>query len=202
MVYGYCRVSTLKQNIERQKNNIIAKYPEAIIYEEKLTGTKFSVRKQFKEMLFKVKPGDTIVFDSVSRMSRNAEEGIKLFRGLNEYGVNIVFLKDQYINTNMHPSDEQIRYAFMLSEKEIEYFRIATKEGIKVAQSHGKRSGHASGTKLVTKKSIKAKEIILKHNKTFGGSLNDEETMKKAGVSHVTFYKYKKELVENGGYYE
>lgn len=52
-----------------------------------------------------------------------------------------------------------------------------------------------SGTKLVTKKSIAAKEIILKHNKTFGGSLNDLETITQAGITRKTFYKYKKELL-------
>ena len=39
------------------------------------------------------------------------------------------------------------------------------------------------------------KEIILKHNKTFGGSLNDLETITQAGITRKTFYKYKKELL-------
>lgn len=41
------------------------------------------------------------------------------------------------------------------------------------------------------------KEIILKHNKAFGGSLNDIETIRQAGITRKTFYKYKKELLSN-----
>ena len=74
-VYGYARVSTQTQNIERQIQNILRDYPGAIIKSERFTGTKIEGRKIFNDLLKIVKPGDTIVFDSVSRMSRNAEEG-------------------------------------------------------------------------------------------------------------------------------
>ena len=43
----------------------------------------------------------------------------------------------------------------------------------------------------------KQKEIIKKHNKSFGGSLNDSETIKQAGVSRKRFYKYKREIRDN-----
>ncbi len=42
------------------------------------------------------------------------------------------------------------------------------------------------------------KKIILKHNVSFGGSLNDAETIKQAGISRKSFYKYKKKLRETG----
>ena len=61
----------------------------------------------------------------------------------------------------------------------------------------GKQIGQKPGTHLVTKKSIAAKEIIMKHNKSFGGSLNDIETIRQAGITRKTFYKYKKELLSN-----
>ena len=90
---------------------------------------------------------------------------------------------------------EQIRLAFEQSEKEVQDLRKRTKEGMQTARLSGKQIGQASGTKFVTKKSIAAKEIILKHNKTFGGSLNDLETITQAGITRKTFYKYKKELL-------
>lgn len=74
-LYGYCRISTRKQNIERQVRNILAVFPDAIIVREIYTGTKFQGRKELEKLLKIVRTGDTIVFDSVSRMSRNAEEG-------------------------------------------------------------------------------------------------------------------------------
>ena len=69
-----------------------------------------------------------------------------------------------------------------------------TREGIETARLNGKQIGQPVGATYETKKAKEAKAIILKHNKDFGGSLNDIETMKQAGVSRKSFYKYKKEL--------
>lgn len=101
-VYGYCRISHRSQNIERQIRNIRAIYPDAIIIVETYTGTKIVGRKEFEKLARKVKPGDTIVFDSVSRMSRNAEEGFALYQQWFAEGVNLVFLKEQYVNTETY----------------------------------------------------------------------------------------------------
>ena len=103
-VYGYCRISTAKQSIDRQVRNILASFPNADIRKEVYTGTKYQGREQLQKILNKVQTGDTIVFDSVSRMSRNAEEGIKLYQELYNKGVNLVFLKEGYINTDTYKS--------------------------------------------------------------------------------------------------
>lgn len=64
---------------------------------------------------------------------------------------------------------------------------------------NGKQIGQCLGATYETRKAKEAKEIIRKHNKTFGGSLTDAETMKQAGVSRKSFYKYKRELTEMTG---
>ncbi|MBQ7964460.1 MAG: recombinase family protein, partial [Ruminococcus sp.] len=65
MEYGYCRISTNKQDIERQVRNILAAFPNARIYKEIFTGTKKTGRKELEKILVKVETGDTIIFDSV-----------------------------------------------------------------------------------------------------------------------------------------
>ena len=97
-IFGYCRISTPQQSIERQARNILRAYPTAILYEEAYTGTKLD-RPKFKVLLKRVKPGDTIIFDEVSRMSRNADEGFELYKELYDKGVELVFLKEPHINT-------------------------------------------------------------------------------------------------------
>ncbi len=82
--YGYCRISRKTQSIERQLRNIKAAYPAAVILQEAYTGTKVEGRREFEKLLRTVKRGDTIVFDSVSRMSRNAEAGFALYRSFLE----------------------------------------------------------------------------------------------------------------------
>ena len=103
MTYAYCRVSTKHQRIARQITNITELYPKAIIIKEFYTGTTQN-RPQWDKLISQIKKGDTIVFDSVSRMSRNAEEGFKDYKMLYELGVNLIFLNEPLINTSVFDS--------------------------------------------------------------------------------------------------
>ena len=78
--FGYCRISTGRQNIERQERNIRAAFPDAVIVREVYTGTKFQGRKEPEKSLQKIQAGDTIIFDSVSRMNRKQSCGVLLYR--------------------------------------------------------------------------------------------------------------------------
>ena len=220
-VYGYCRISRKTQSIERQIRNIKAEYPEAVIFQEAYTGTKIS-RPIWDKLYKTVKEGDTIIFDSVSRMSRNADEGIKTYFELYDKGINLVFLKEKYINTETYRdnskdkiplqgtdedeifkglnnyfrklAERQIRIAFEQAEKEVQDLHQRTREGIETARLNGKQIGQKQGAKLNVKKAAKAKEIILKHSKDFDGTLSDPEVIKLAGVSRNSYYKYKAEI--------
>lgn len=221
MIYGYCRISTAKQSIERQIRNIKAAYPEAVIVQEIYTRTKID-RKEWNKLYNKVKSGDTIIFDSVSRMSGNTDEGIAAYEDLYNRGVSLAFLKEPHINTDTYKkalsnlismtntsvdfilegvnkylmalAKEQIRLAFEQSEKEVEDLHQRTREGIETARLNGKQIGQRPGAKLTTKKSIAAKEVIKKHSKDFCGTLDDSEVMTLTGLSRNTYYKYKREL--------
>ena len=191
--------------------------------EEVFTGTKVYGRKVFAKLLGVVKEGDTIVFDEISRMSRNEEEGFALYQELYEKGVNLVFLKEPHLNTETYKkalsngvemtgtnvdvilegvnkylmilAKDQIRLAFERAEKEAKYNSVRTSEAMLVAKANGKRIGNSKGDKLVTKKSIAAKELIKKHSKDFLGTLTDKEVITLAKVSKNSYYKYKKELI-------
>lgn len=101
-IYGYCRISTPKQNIERQIRNILKEYPDAIIIQETFSGSKFQGRRELEKLIRNIKAGDTIIFDSVSRMSRNADEGFALYEQLYNQDINLVFLKEPHINTDTY----------------------------------------------------------------------------------------------------
>lgn len=224
MEYGYTRISTPKQNIERQVRNIQANYPTAIIVREVFTGTKFQGRKEMDKLLKTIKQNDTIIFDSVSRMSRNSDEGFLMYEELFHNGINLVFLKEPHINTEVYRktldntieltgtnvdfilegvnkylmalAKEQIKIAFEQAEKEVTDLHQRTKEGIETARLNGKQIGQKKGSKLTTKKSIEAKKQILKYNNSFNGSLTNEDTWKLIGISKTSFYKYKEELLQ------
>lgn len=222
--YGYCRISRKQQNIERQVRNILSVYPDADIRTEAYTGTKLDGRKELEKILKQVKSGDTIIFDSVSRMSRNAEEGFKLYQDLFQKGVELIFLKEPHINTTTYKkalqgrieptgtkvdlildginayllelAKEQIKIAFEQAEKEVLDLRQRTKEGIETARRNGKQIGQAEGKKFNIKKAAPAKEKIKKYSRDFDGTLPDAEVMKLVGLARNTYYKYKKELKE------
>lgn len=232
MLYGYARISTNKQSIERQIRNIKATYPDILdscIYSESYTGTKIE-RPVFMKLLKQVRSDVvhgkdvTVVFDSVSRMSRSADEGVKLYLELYELGVDLVFLKEPYISTQTYRkaldtgvpmtgtsvdlilsgvnqyliklAQDQIRIAFAQAQKEVDDLHKRTQEGIETARRAGKQIGQKQGAKLTTKKSIAAKKAIRKYSKDFDGSLCDGDCMRLVGIARNTFYKYKKEMFE------
>lgn len=222
-IYGYARISTMKQSIARQIDNIKAKYPDAVIIHEEYTGTTTD-RPAWNKLRKNLKAGDTVVFDEVSRMSRNAEEGFKLYETLFNEGVNLIFLKEPHLDTEVYRkalqtgvsmtgtdvdvilkgvneylmilAKRQIEIAFQTAEHEVEFLHKRTSEGVRKAQAMGKQVGRAAGAKIETKKAKAAKEIIRKHSKDFNGSLNDIEVMKLTNLARNTYYKYKAELKE------
>lgn len=226
MIYGYCRISTPKQSIDRQVRNISKEYPDAHIVKEVYTGTKTEGRKEFEKLLRTVKSGDTIVFDSVSRMSRCAEEGFADYKQLYDADVTLVFLKEPAINTDtykealtrqvpmtggdvdlilegvnkflLHLAEIQIRIAFEQAEKEVRDLHKRTSEGLVTAKLQGKRVGTPKGATFETKKAVAAKKKMLEVCKDFGGALSDKDAMRVVGVASNTFYKYKKELKKSG----
>lgn len=219
-VYGYARVSTMKQSIERQVDNIKAMYPDAFIVRESYTGTKMN-RPEWNKVYKKAHEGDTIVFDEVSRMSRNADEGFAVYKELYDRGVNLVFLKESTLNTEnfrqtaqiamtggdvdciiegvnkflMILAEKQIRAAFETAQHEVDFLHKRTSEGVRRAQLEGKQVGRAEGKKITTKKSIEAKkkiaDLLEKGNK-------DYDIIKITGLARNTYYKYKRELKEEG----
>lgn len=216
-MYGYCRITTKQQSIDRQIRNIKSNYDKAVIIQEVYTGTKQD-RPEWNKLYKKVKAGDIIIFDSVSRMSRNADEGFCLYEELYNKGIELVFLKEPHINTStykkalesniamtgtnvdfilegvnkylMSLAKEQIKLAFEQFEKEVQDLHQRTKEGIETARLNGKQIGQKQGAKLTTKKSIEAKKQIQKHSKDFNGTLSDADCMKLIGLARNTFYKY------------
>lgn len=231
IIIGYARISRISQNIDRQIENLKEYSKDIIIFQEAFS-SKTLDRPQFQKMLnfidkelkkgYKVK----IVFDSVSRMSRDAEEGSNLYFELNEKGIDLVFLNEPHINTSSYrkalelslpetnnemieailkgikeafriKAKEDIKLAFGQAEKELLDIRERTKQGLREAKAKGKQIGRKEGAQVETKRSIEVKEKLLKHSKKFGGSMTDKEFMEAFNVSKTTLVKYKRIIAED-----
>jgi len=230
-IYGATRVSTKGQNIERQVRNILEKYPNAYIIKETYTGTTMKGNKELDKLIRLIREdiarGNEIllIFDEVSRMSRNADEGYSLYEELFNLGVNIEFLKDKHINTEVYKkamsidiqmtgtnvdiileavkkylmalAKEQIKLGFQKAQDEVDYLHKRTSEGLLTAKLNGKQIGRVKGKKYTTNKEKISKEIILKNSKDFNGTNTDNEVIKICGIARNSYYKYKRELKEN-----
>lgn len=222
-IYGYARVSTQKQKLERQVQNIKDYCKDAVILTEKYTG-KTQNRPVWDSLKTQAVEGDTIVFDEISRMSRNSAEGYQEYRELYDKGVNLVFLQERHLDTDcfrkaltkgvpmtntdvdcilrgvneylMILAEKQIQIAFEHAEYELVAKSRNTSNGIQMRKLRGERVGAEKGSTWETKKSKESKKVILKHSKTFGGSLTDNEVIKMLGLSRNTYYKYKKQMLK------
>lgn len=218
-LYGYVRVSTMRQKVQRQIDNIKAVYPEAVIVAEKHTGTTVD-RPEFNKLIKNLKANDTVVFDSVSRMSRTAAEGFQLYKDLYEKGINLVFLKEPTINTEVFRStaqvaltgtdadciiegvnkylmllaERQIQIAFDQAEKEVEDLHQRISEGLTQAKLNGSQVGREKGRTYETKKSRDMKQKIRKMSKDFEGTMSDKEVMEVLQLARNTYYKYKSQM--------
>lgn len=123
MDYAYARISTPRQNIERQIRNIQALYPKAVVVKDTYTGTKMD-RPAWLQLMNKVKSGDRIIFDSVSRMSRDAAEGCETYEKLFAAGIELVYLKEPQINTKVYQEaiDRQINMQANTGDKATDEF--------------------------------------------------------------------------------
>lgn len=81
-------------------------------------------------------------------------------------------------------------------KKENDKILLECKGNIKKAKENPnyKQIGQPKGSKLITKKSIKMKNVILEMSKDFGGTLSDLEVIELTGLARGTYYKYKREL--------
>lgn len=233
MIVGYARVSTPKQKLRRQIDNLKEAYPDIVVISEVFTGSTDN-RPRWKKLMRQCRAGTVskLVFDEVSRFSRNAEEAIVEYKELYNLGIELEFLKEPHINSKIYRdaserkieiateemdeetanlintvigglndyllsvAEKQIKLAFEHAQKERELLSQRTSEGLKKAKLMGSKVGRQPGQKLITKKAKRAKRIIRKHFKLFGGELNATQCYTIAQITKSTFYRYLQEMRE------
>lgn len=215
-LYAYCRVSTKDQKLERQEKNIKEYYKERledlIFFEEKFTGTT-SERPEWKKLIKIVREGDTIIFDSVSRMSRDGEEGYNDYLNLWKRKINLIFLNEQYLNTEifnsqiaMYDKIENIEIDDTFSpliKGIIETLKNILKKQIKVAFEQAEKERDdivkriTEGQKLTIKKMGRPKRKIpeILKNEIIDGYINSRKKdvkyfIENYKISRKTFYNY------------
>ena len=151
-VFGYARVSTEQQNLDRQLD-ALKKYGVDTIYNEKMTGTKRN-RPELSKMLDRMTEGDTVVVESLSRLGRSTKDLIELVELFQSKGVHLVSLKES-IDTST--STGKLLFTLMSAIAQFERDVIAdrTREGLRSARARGRMGGRPKTNPDSIKKAIK-----------------------------------------------
>ena len=176
-VFGYARVSTEQQNLDRQID-MLQKYGVDFIYNEKMTGTKRN-RPELEKLLERLTEGDTVVVESLSRLGRSTKDLIWLMETFNAKSVNLVSLKESIDTTT---STGKLLFTLMsaLAQFERDVLADRTKEGLAAARARGRKGGRPPVSREAIKKAIKL-------NNT--GQYTVREITDLSGVNPSTLYK-------------
>ncbi len=150
--FGYIRVSSKDQKEDRQIKKMIDKgINERDLFIDKVSGKNFE-RPSYQLLKQMVREGDTVVFDSITRMGRNMNDTMKEYEWFVENGINLCFIEEPMINTNNN-SDDVMKQAIQkiiltmltaFAEKERKEIKTRQAEGIAVAKEQGVKFGRPS----------------------------------------------------------
>jgi len=177
MVYGYARVSTSDQNLDRQKD-ALQKYGIDIMYCEKMSGTKKS-RPELDRMLAEIQNGDTIVVESLSRLGRSVKNLSELMEYFNERDIRLVSLKET-IDTKSSTGRLLFTILSSLAQFERDVIVERTKEGLNAARARGRVGGRPKANQDLVNKAI-----ALYNTKQY----SIKEITDLTGISKSTLYR-------------
>jgi len=189
-VYGYIRVSTREQNLDRQ---ILALrefgVPEKQICQEKQSGKDFE-RPVYQRLIKKLKPGDTLVIKSIDRLGRNYEEILEQWRILmKEKKVDIVVLDMPLLDTRQGRdltgtliADIVLQLLSYVAQTEREYIRQRQAEGIAAAKARGVHLGR--------KPKHKPENFAVVFSEWESGEISARTASKRLNVDRKTFSKW------------
>lgn len=177
-VYGYARVSTQHQELNRQIDLLEQQNCNEILT-EKMTGTKSS-RPQLDRLKDKLRPGDTVVVESFSRLGRSTKDLIELVNYFEEHDVKLVSLKENFDTTT--PQGRLMMTVFQaFSQFERDLIVERTKEGLKSARARGRKGGRPPVNQRDIERALK-----LYHTQEY----SVKEITDMTGISRATLYRY------------
>ena len=188
--YGYIRVSTKEQNEDRQR---LAMRNFGIensnIFMDKQSGKDFN-RPGYRQLLRRIKPGDTLVIKSIDRLGRNYEEILEQWRYLTrEKKIGIVVLDMPLLDTRQGRdltgtliADIVLQLLSYVAQTEREFIRQRQAEGIAAAKAKGVQLGRKP---LDIPANFDAVYIQWKT-----GEISARCAGRALGVSHHTFVKW------------
>ena len=182
-VFGYARVSTLDQNLDSQKDELL-KYGCSKIFFEKASGKNVD-RPELKKLLDALRENDVLVVYKLDRLARSLKDLIELVNDLGVRKVDFVSLSDG-INTASAVGKLMFHLVGAFAEFERNIISERTKAGLASARARGRTGGKPKGISAAAqKKAIRAKMLYDEQK------LSIDEICKVLEIaSKTTLYKY------------
>lgn len=194
MKYGYVRVSTKEQNVDRQLTPILKEKIEMKqIYIDKASGKDFN-RKKYKKLIKKLKEGDELYIKSIDRLGRNYDEIIKEWNTITkEKNADIVVLDFPLLDTRTKINDLTGKFIADIVLQILSYVAQIERENIHQRQMEGINEAKKRGVKFGRSKIEIPKEFYNLAEKYCKNETSLRKASKVLGVSHTTFSKRLKE---------
>ena len=197
MYYGYARVSTVAQNLDRQLDELLKiGIDNSHIYTDKESGKDFN-RTNYRKLCRKLKAGDVLFIKSIDRLGRNYNMVLDEWRILTkEKGIDIVVIDMPLLDTRIEGknlvgkfiADVVLQVLSFVAENERETMKQRQAEGIRMAKIKGIKFGRPA---VKTPKNFIA--IVDLYKKKI---ITSEEACKMSNLSRGTFYRKLKKMNE------
>lgn len=191
--YGYIRVSTKEQRIDRQINALQeVGVTQKQIYTDMVSGKNFD-RPAYKRLIKKLKPGDTLFVKSIDRLGRNADEVLEQWRVITKViCADIVVLDMPLLDTRQGKdrtgaliSELVLQILSYVAETERSFLLQRQAEGIAAAKAKGVLFGHP-----IKQKPENYHDIAMRYR---AKEISARQAGDCLGVSHHTFLKWYRE---------
>lgn len=187
-IFGYARVSSKEQNVERQ---LVAfkEYgiEERDIYIDKQSGKDFN-REQYNTLKHILRENDLLVIKSIDRLGRNYEMIVNEWKDITKnIKADIVIIDMPLLDTRKNKdllgtfiSDLVLQVLGYVAEQERTFIKQRQKEGISIAKNNGVKFGRPK-----IEKPLNFDEVVVKWKNK---EIKTKEAMKLLGLKSNTFY--------------
>lgn len=175
--FGYARVSTEQQNLDRQLD-MLTQYGVDYIFNEKMTGTKRD-RPELNKLLDRLMAGDTVVVESLSRLGRSTKDLIELVDLFEKKQVHLVSLKEQ-IDTSTPAGKLLFTLMSAIAQFERDVIAERTREGLNAARVRGRVGGRPRTNEQKVRQAVKLYQT---------GQYSVREIEEMTGVKKSTLYR-------------
>jgi len=189
MIFGYARVSTQSQNLDRQVDALKTYgVPDDRLFVEKISGTT-KERPELQKLQQFLRDGDLLVIESLSRLGRSTKDLLTIIDHFEKQGVKVVSIKEQ-IDTRTPTGMLLTTVLMALSQFERDIIVQRTQEGLTAARARGRKGGRPPLSQAQIKQALAlydSKKLSIKEicNATKMSQSSLYNVVKKSQKSHI-----------------